>query len=100
MTKLADVAHARTGDKGDDSIIGVYCDTRSDWDAAQLLLLEDRVAQHFHVAGERVTVTELPNLLAFTVVIRGVLAGGVTRSLRSDPHGKTIGSYLLELSSS
>lgn len=97
MTKLSDIAFARTGDKGDDSIIGVYCTNQANFEKAKSKLTEAAIAGHFGCTAEQVSVTELPGLLAFTVLVHGVLAGGVTRSLRTDPHGKTLGSYLLEL---
>lgn len=97
MASLSELAKARTGDKGDDSIVGVYCENREDWIEAKRLLDAQAISAHFGLDPTSVSITELPELLAFTVVLRGVLAGGVTRSLRSDPHGKTLGSYLLEL---
>ena len=97
MARLYELAKARTGDKGDDSIVGVYCANREDWVEAKKLLETQAVSAHFALSPAAVSITELPQLLAFTVVLRGVLDGGVTRSLRSDPHGKTLGGYLLEL---
>jgi hypothetical protein len=94
---LAEIAFARTGDKGDDSIIGVYCTNEANFEQAKSILTETAIAKHFGCESNQVSVTPLPKLMAFTVVIRGILAGGVTRSLRTDPHGKTLGSYLLEL---
>ena len=97
MPKLAELAFARTGDKGDDSIIGVYCKNEPDFEQALTKLSIDAIANHFGCESSQVSVTPLPKLMAFTVVIRGILVGGVTRSMRTDPHGKTLGSYLLEL---
>lgn len=97
MTRLSDLAQVRTGDKGNDSIIGVYCSNESDFEKTLALLSATKIAEHFDCKLSKVSVTPLPKLLAATVVVTGVLDGGVTRSLRSDPHGKTLGSYLLEL---
>jgi hypothetical protein len=44
-----------------------------------------------------VTITAVPGLGALTLVVRGALAGGVTRSGRIDPHGKTLSGHLLDL---
>ena len=99
MTRLGDLAFARTGDKGDDSIVGVYCLSQDEYNASAELLSIGRIADHFGINANQVKVHPLPDLLAFTVVLAGVLDGGVTRSLRTDPHGKTLGSYLLELAS-
>ena len=40
---------------------------------------------------------ELPNLRALNFVIENALAGGVTRSLRLDPHGKTLSGIVLAI---
>jgi hypothetical protein len=97
MTNLGTIARARTGDKGNDSIIGVYCSNQTDFSRASEILLIEKISKHFGLKENQVSVTPIPALLAYTVLVRGVLDGGVTRSLRSDPHGKTLGSYLLEM---
>lgn len=97
MSRLSELAQARTGDKGNDSIIGVYCSNQGDYEKTLVLLTLGNVSVHFDCKPEQITITALPHLKGFTVVVTEVLDGGVTRSLRSDPHGKTLGSYLLEL---
>lgn len=97
MTSLNTIASARTGDKGNDSIIGVYCSNQTDFKMAAQILTIGNIAKHFGLNQNQVSVTPIPALLAYTVLVTGVLDGGVTRSLRSDPHGKTLGSYLLEI---
>lgn len=100
--RLADIAHARSGDKADRADIGLFA-----WNAAGYALLErevtaERVAAHFaHLAsgGRPIGVDRfpLPNLLALKFVLNDALAGGATRSLRSDNLGKTIGAQLLRM---
>ena len=100
--RLADIAHARSGDKADRADIGLFA-----WNAAGYALLEravtaERVAEHFaHLASGGVAVTaqryELPNLLALKFVLDHALAGGAARSLRSDNLGKTIAAQLLRM---
>jgi hypothetical protein len=100
--RLADIAHARSGDKADRADIGLFA-----WNAAGYAVLErcvgaGRVAAHFaHLAsnGKAVTVERhaLPNLLALKFVLNDALAGGAARSLRSDNLGKTIGAQLLRM---
>jgi hypothetical protein len=100
--RLADIAHARSGDKADRADIGLFA-----WDAAGYQLLEgqvtpQRVATHFaHLLGEadasRVHRFELPHLLALKLVLDGALAGGAAHSLRSDNLGKTIAAQLLRM---
>ena len=96
--KLREIAHSRTGDKGNISNISVIAyDTRH----YPLLLAQvtgARVKAHFAgvVEGEVVRY-ELPNLCALNFVMAGALGGGVTRSLALDAHGKSLGSALLDL---
>ena len=96
--KLRDIAHSRTGDKGNISNISVIA-----YDAKHYpLLLEQvtsaRVKAHFAgvVEGEVVRY-ELPNLSALNFVMDQALGGGVTRSLALDAHGKSLSSALLDL---
>ena len=96
--KLREIAHSRTGDKGNISNISVIA-----YDAKhyQLLLEQvtaERVKSHFAdiVQGEVVRY-ELPNLPALNFVMDQALGGGVTRSLALDAHGKSLSSALLDL---
>lgn len=97
MTHLFELAHARAGDKGDTSILMLAPYLASDFETVRRCLTNVRVAEHFAVPLQQVTVLPSPGLFAFTVVITGLLDGGVTRSGRIDPHGKTVSSHLLEL---
>lgn len=97
MTTLGTLAHARAGDKGDTSILVVAPFEAADFTRVDAALQHARVAQHFGVTTEAVTVHAVPGLGAFTVVIRGRLDGGVTRSRAADPHGKTLSGHLLDL---
>lgn len=95
---LHEIAHARAGDKGDTCILMIAPYLAADF---QLLVHEvtpEAVANHFGNHGHAsVIVTSLPNLRAISIVIRDQLAGGVTRSLRIDPHGKTLASHMLDM---
>lgn len=96
--KLHDIAHARTGDKGDISNISVIAYDPAHWPAIRDGVTPERVAAHFGTfAPEAVTRYELAQLHALNFVIRGALAGGVTRSLAQDAHGKCLASVLLEM---
>jgi hypothetical protein len=91
-SRLARLAHARSGDKGDRSDIGLFA-----FDAAGYDVLK-RVAAHFAwLAKGPVRIWPLDNLLALKIVIDGALSGGGTRSLRSDNLGKTIAAALLRM---
>jgi hypothetical protein len=96
--KLREIAHSRTGDKGNTSSISVIA-----YEAAGYALLlrhvtAERVKAHFGelVAGEVVRY-EIPSLGALNFVLRQALGGGVTRSLTLDTHGKGLSSALLDL---
>lgn len=95
--KLHDLAHGRTGDKGDTSNISVIAYRAQDFDRLLSTVTTDRVAAHLGQPPEAVTRYVLPQLGAMNFVIRGALAGGVTRSLALDAHGKCLSSVLLDM---
>ena len=97
MIRLGDLAHARSGDKGDRANIGVVAtDFRNYAHLCQHLTVE-AVAAFFAPMGiGLVTRYELPKISAFNFVIDHALAGGASRSLRLDTQGKALGTILLE----
>ncbi|WP_375259964.1 hypothetical protein [Citreimonas sp.] len=95
--KLRDIAHARTGDKGDTTNIAVIAYRPEDWPLLQQALTAACVAEHLCTAPGHVSRYELPGLHALNFVIRQALAGGVTRSLALDAHGKCRGATLLDV---
>ena len=96
--KLHDIAHARTGDKGDTSNISLIAYDAADWPMIRDSVTPERVAAHFgSFAAENVTRYALPQLHALNFVISGALTGGVTRSLALDAHGKCLASVLLDM---
>jgi hypothetical protein len=96
--KLRELAHARTGDKGDIANIAVIAFNPANYQAIAHYVTADRVRAHFAgtVQGEVVRY-ELPALGALNFVLHGALGGGVTRSLSLDSHGKSLSSSLLEM---
>ncbi len=96
--KLREIAHSRTGDKGDISNISVIAYKDEDYELIKEKVTEEVVKEWFKdiVQGE-VTRYELPNLSAFNFVMTGALGGGVTKSLAQDMHGKSLSSKLLDL---
>ncbi len=96
--KLREIAHARAGDKGNISNIGVFAFRSEDYPLLAEFLTADVVAHHFRgVVEGNVVRYELPKLAAFNFVLHHALNGGVTRSLALDAHGKCLSSILLEL---
>jgi hypothetical protein len=95
---LGDIAHVRTGDKGDISQISVIAFDPADYPRLVATVTVPRVLAH--LAGLRVrqaTRYALPGLGALNFVLEGALSGGVTRSLALDAHGKSLGAQLLDL---
>ncbi len=96
--KLHDIAHSRTGDKGNTSNISVIALDEADYQFLREHVTAERVRAHFAgtVTGD-VTRYELPSIGALNFVLTGALAGGVTSSLALDAHGKSLSSALLTL---
>jgi hypothetical protein len=98
MMRLRELAHARTGDKGDTSQISVIAYDEGDYAYLAEHVTVERVRAHFSAIVRGAVVRyELPGLGALNFVMDRALAGGVTRSLALDAHGKCLSSQLLEL---
>lgn len=96
--RLRELAHARAGDKGDISNISVIAYEPGDYAFLAEQVTAERVKALFTgIALGEVVRYELPELGALNFVLHEALGGGVTRSLRLDPHGKSLSSMLLEL---
>ena len=96
--RLRELAHARTGDKGDTSQISVIAFDEGDYAYLAEHVTAERVRAHFSAIVRGAVVRyELPGLGALNFVMDRALAGGVTRSLALDAHGKCLSSLLLEL---
>lgn len=95
---LHEVAHARTGDKGDRSNISLIAYDAKHFAALVEQVTEARVAQHFAFRKpSKVTRYLLPKLGAMNFVLDNVLDGGVNDSLDLDMHGKALSFHLLAL---
>ena len=96
--RLLDIAHARSGDKGDTANVGLIALKPEWYPILDKYVTRDRVAEHF--AGQihgAVVRFELPNLGALNFLLHGALDGGGTRSLKTDAQGKVYSSALLRL---
>lgn len=95
---LRQLAHSRTGDKGEISNISVIAYDRADYERLREQVTAERVAAHLEsvVKGEVVRY-EMPNLGALNFVCHRALGGGVTRSLALDTHGKCLSATLLSM---
>jgi len=98
VRRLADLAHGRSGDKGNHANIGIACFDESGYRELSKSLTAELVKEYFaHLGPSRVVRYELPNLLAFNFVLYDVLDGGASRSLHIDSQGKTLALQLLEM---
>lgn len=96
--RLHALAHARAGDKGDTSTISLIAYEARHYPVLAREVTAERVRAHFaSLRPCSVERFELPGLCALNFVLRGVLGGGVTRSLALDAHGKALGCCLLDL---
>ena len=96
--RLSEIAHARSGDKGDGSNVGLIA---NDADAYALIVEQvtaERVKEHFkEICRGRVERFEVPNLRALNFILHDSLGGGGTESLKTDAQGKTHAQGLLTL---
>jgi hypothetical protein len=96
--RLGDLAHTRSGDKGDRSNIGVVARDAPAYAWLEPRLTEAAVAAFLRPLGiGAVRRYELPRIHAFNFVIDHALAGGASRSLRLDSQGKALGTIFLEM---
>jgi len=96
--RLAEVAQARSGDKGDLANVALFAPTDVLYEVFKREVTPERVRAHFgrFVRGG-VDRYEVPNVRALNFVLHEALDGGAARSLRSDPLGKSYGSLLLRM---
>jgi len=96
--KLRELAHSRTGDKGNTANISVIAYEAKDYAWLERHVTAEKVAAHFaDLARGPVTRYPLPKIGALNFVLAGALGGGVTRSLALDAHGKSLSSAILDL---
>ncbi|HEY6250432.1 MAG TPA: hypothetical protein VI685_10765 [Candidatus Angelobacter sp.] len=96
--QLKEIAHARSGDKGDNANIGLIALKPEYYPVLVREVTAERVKQHFAgICLGEVERYEIPNLLALNFVLHRALDGGGTLSLRTDSQGKTYGAALLRM---
>jgi len=96
--RLGDIAYARSGDKGSSANVGVIARMPQGFAFLLSYLSAARVEKFFKPLGVgKVVRYELPNLGALNFLLPGILAGGASRSLRTDAQGKTLGQAILEM---
>lgn len=96
--KLDDIAHARSGDKGDASNVGLIAGTPELYRILLEQVTAERVKEHFReICRGPVQRYELPNILALNFILHDSLGGGGTESLKNDAQGKTHAQGLLNM---
>ena len=96
--RLIELAHARSGDKGDTANVGLIARKPAFYPILVKQVTVARVARHFKgmITGP-VERFELPNLSALNFLLHGALDGGGTISLKTDAQGKVLSTALLRM---
>ena len=95
---LYEIAHGRTGDKGDRSTLSIIPYDVSAYAVIAEQATEERMLAMFsHRGATEARRYDLPKINAFNFVIENVLEGGVNHSLNLDGHGKTLSFYALAM---
>ena len=96
--KLRQIAHARSGDKGDILNISLIPYDDKYYELIKEQVTADKVKEQFKdLVKGNVTRYDLENIKSFNFVLSEALDGGVTRSLRLDKHGKMLSFLLLDI---
>ena len=96
--KLRDIAHARSGDKGDAGNVGVIAYDDKGYEIIKKHLTTERVKKHFQgICFGKVERYEMPNIRAINFLLHNTLGGGGTVSLKHDAQGKILASAMLRM---
>lgn len=96
--KLREIAHSRTGDKGDYSLVSVFAYDAAGYEKLTRELTVELVKRHYDgICKGRVKRYELPKLRGMIFELEHALGGGVTRSLTLDGHGKNLCFVMLDI---
>ena len=96
--KLRDIAHGRSGDKGDAANIGIIAYDEKGYEIIEKHLTAERVKKHFKgICYGEVERYEMPNIKALNFILNNSLGGGGTVSLKLDAQGKTLAAALLRM---
>lgn len=96
--RLLDIAHGRSGDKGDAANVGIIAFDDRGYDIIKKHLTKEAVKKHFEgICFGEVERYELPNLRALNFILNKTLGGGGTVSLKHDAQGKTLAAALLRM---
>ena len=95
---LLQLAHARSGDKGDTANVGIIAYQPEYYPFLEEVLTPERVKKHFTgICNGKVERFELPNICALNFLLHEALGGGGTQTLRHDAQGKTLSTAFLRM---
>lgn len=95
---LSEIAHGRSGDKGNHANVAIVAYTEAGYDWLRAHLTAEVVAAYFApMQPSRVVRFEAANVLGLNFLLYDILAGGASRSLRIDTQGKTLALTLLQM---
>jgi len=96
--QLVKIAHARSGDKGDNANVGLIALKPEYYDILKKNVTEESVKKHFgDMVKGKVVRYEMPNIGALNFLLHNALGGGGTKTLKHDAQGKTISTALLRM---
>ena len=96
--RLLDIAHGRSGDKGDAANVGIIAYDDKGYEIIKKQLTKERVKEHFKgICLGEVERYKLPNIRALNFILNNTLGGGGTVSLKHDAQGKTLAAALLRM---
>lgn len=96
--QLVKIAHARSGDKGDNANVGLIALKPEYYKILEEKVTEKSVKKHFgNMVKGKVVRYEMPNIGAFNFLLYNALGGGGTKTLKHDAQGKTISTALLRM---
>lgn len=96
--RLREIAHGRSGDKGDAANIGIIANDQIGYEIIEKHLTEEKVKKHFEgICLGKVERFEMPNIRALNFLLHNTLGGGGTVSLKHDAQGKTLAAALLRM---
>lgn len=96
--QVRELAHARAGDKGNISDIGLFANNEEAYAILKQALTEQRIQNELQpLVNGSVTRYEVPSIRGLNFVIEDALDGGVTTSLRVDAHGKSLSYAVLAI---
>ena len=96
--RIKEIAHGRSGDKGDAANVGIIAYDDRGYSIIKKELTAEKVKKHFEgICLGKVERFELPNLRALNFLLHNTLGGGGTVSLKHDAQGKTLAAALLRM---